>query len=92
MLAAFPELDARADDQAADRLGDEYLAGRGLCPDARAEVHCHAANVVADALALTSVQAGAQLDGQRRDRLLHRTRAADCGDGSVEDGEQPVAE
>src|SRR3954451_20389741 len=93
-VAAAPvELQARADDRPVDRARGQHLAGLRHPGDARGDVDGHAADVVADQLALARVQPRAQLDAQAADRLHDRARAAQrVGRRTVEGGQERVAD
>ena len=56
--AAVRKRDTRADDEVLDGARDEHLVRAGERADPRADVDGHAADVVADELALAGVQAG----------------------------------
>ena len=72
--SAIRELDAGAHDEVSDRARHEHLARLRLRGHARADVHGHAADVVVDQLALSGVDARADVDALRRDRSPMYTR------------------
>src|SRR4029453_9521236 len=90
--AAVRKRDTRADDKALAGAGDEPLVRPGECADPRADVDGHAADVVADELALAGVQAGAHIDVERSHGVRDRSRTADPARRSVEGGEEAVAQ
>src|SRR6185503_14816683 len=58
--------------------------------DPGADVHGHAADVVAHELALAGVEAGSHFDAQHPHLVGDRARTADPACGSVERGEEAV--
>src|SRR6476661_6435668 len=73
---AILEADPRADDRAVDGPGDEQLAGLGQLRDARGDVDRHAADVVAEHLALARVQPDPDRQPERLEALHDRLGAA----------------
>ena len=67
VLAALLEDDARAGDDVLDRARDEHLAGKGGRSDSRADVDRDSADAVVGLLDLAGVDAGSQLEAERRE-------------------------
>ena len=93
VAAAVLEADGGAEHQVADGRGDQHLAAACLGGDPCTDVHGHAAEIVAENLALPGVDARADLDAElfrrRRDDPL---RGPDGSRGPVEAREHAVAE
>src|SRR5436190_16619594 len=93
MAALELELEARPDDGAVGGAGGEDLARLSEVRDARRDVDGHAADVLADDLALAGVQADVELEAERPDRLDDRAGAAQrAGRRAVEDDEERIAD
>ena len=84
-----------ADDRAVDGPGDEQLAGLGQLRHARGDVHGHAADVVAEQLALARCagrparSSPSALDGRARSPAAQRTA---CDGAPANDDEERVAD
>ena len=91
MDAAVFEVESGAFGQITNRFRGEDLAGASRGHDSRANGHCDPANLGADLLHLTDMEAGADLKAQR----LHALDRLECArrrrGGSVEDGKEAVA-
>src|SRR5436305_15314364 len=66
VFAAIGEGDPRARDEVPDRARDEHLPFAGVFADARGDVDCDAADVVAHDLTLAGVNPGANPNSVRR--------------------------
>src|SRR5919106_5109232 len=90
VLASVDETQPGAGDEIGDGARGEHLSRVGEVADAGAEMHGDPAEIVASALALTGVYAGADLDAQgpHRLRCCHGVPHRPCG--AVEGGEEPV--
>ena len=65
--------------------------GPASADDPRADVHCHACDVVAAHLDLAGVDADPHLDAERADRVDDRVRAVDGDAGTGERRDESVA-
>src|SRR5262245_47007473 len=78
------EVDARADRQISDGARREDLAGPGERGDARRDMDGHAADVLADDLALAGVEPRAQVDPERPDGVADGPARLHGARGTVE--------
>src|SRR5207302_1917977 len=87
------EREGAAHDGPEDGARHEHLTGAGQRVHARGDVDRHAADVLADQLALARVHPHAYVDAELAGRLSDRQRAAQRPRGrAVEGGEKAVAE
>src|SRR5262249_26519528 len=92
MRAAIGEAQTRARDEIFDRTGHEHFTRTRARGDARADVHCDAAEIVADGFALAGVETGANLETERTDRVANRGRATNRACRTIERREESVAD
>jgi hypothetical protein len=89
--AAIGEGEARTGDEVSDRARNQDLAGLRKRCDACRDVHCDAADIVVDELALARVHTRPGFE-TKAPRLGHDCLgASDCSRRSVEGGKEPVA-
>src|SRR6266516_7965744 len=88
--AAILEREAGTGNEILDGLRHEHFAGAGLRGDARADVDGESGHLVADDLALTSVDAGPNLDPVFAQRAGNGVGAANRAHRSVEGREEAV--
>jgi hypothetical protein len=86
------EPDPRARHQILHGRGDDHLTGGGKRGQAGGDGHRDPAHIVAEQLDLAGVQAGPDLQAQRRDRPLDGADAADRPSRAVEGGQAAVAD
>jgi hypothetical protein len=90
--AALGELEPRAEHKLAHSTGHQHLAWVRVRADPCTNVDRDSCNVVASPLALTRVNACAQLDPERPDSVADRSRATDGLRWTFKHGEEPVAQ
>jgi hypothetical protein len=88
--APVGETQSRAGDQVSHGARDQHFIRFGLGRDARRNMHRDTADVVANQLALASVEPGADLQSKRTKSFAHRTGASYRPIRSIEGGEQSV--
>jgi hypothetical protein len=91
VAAAIVELDLGARDEILDGLGDQDLARGGETGHAGTDVNGQPGELVPDALAFTSMDAGADLQAELRHAPDDLARARDRSRGPVEAREEPVS-
>src|SRR5262245_58036126 len=90
VLTAICEIDARADHEVLDGLGHQDLSGRCQGSHARSDVDGQPSEVVTADLALTGVEADAQVDPEFPGRLDDRLCAANGASRAVEGCKEAV--
>src|ERR1044071_6774753 len=89
--APFAEAETRARDEVFDRAGDEHFPRLRLLRDASSDVYCDPAHFAVHQLALTGMQARANLQAELAHGLPDRAGAANRACRPVDPCEQPVA-
>src|ERR1043165_5870630 len=89
--APFAEAETRARDEVFDRAGDEHLPRLRLLRDTSSDVYCDPANLAVHQLALTGMQACANLQAELAHALADRAGAANRARRPVEPREEAVA-
>src|SRR6266404_9425572 len=90
MSASLAEAETRPGDQILDGSRYQHLARPGECRDARGDVDGDALHVVAGDLDLASMEATADLNVERTDRLGNGVGTTHGACRAVERGEEPV--
>jgi len=85
------ELDPRPGDEVLDRAGDEDLTGTCRIGHACPDVDRDTAQIVAEKLALSGMQAGAHIEAEWGDALPNRFGALNRARWPVEGGDESVA-
>jgi hypothetical protein len=91
VLASVLKLDARASDQVSDRSGHENLARLSQRTNPRRNVDGESTQVLSPHLALTSVEASANVNSECPSRLSGRLGASDGSSGTIKARQETVS-